>query len=459
MLNLPRLIIAAPYGRCGKTTVALGLGAACARRGIAVQPFKKGPDYIDPSWLSAATGRACRNLDLFLMDPQQVLTALARGARGADLALVEGAMGLFDGVDVQGSGSTASVARLLTAPVLLVLDASRMTRTAAALVQGLQHFEPDVQIAGVILNHVAGARHETLLTDALRHYCGLPVLGSLPRDAALTIPERHLGLVPRHENGTLPPMLAAIRDAVEAHVNVDAVLAIARRAPPLALLPVEAAAPPPSFVRVAVASDRAFTFYYPENLEALRAAGAELVWLNTLEDAHLPAADALYIGGGFPEIFMDELQANASLRHEIRTAIGDGLPVYAECGGLMYLARRITWNGRGAEMVGALPCDVELTAKPQGHGYVTLQVASENPWFASGTELRGHEFHHSRLTNLGEVAFAYRVVRGRGVDGARDGLIYKNVLASYTHLHAGGAPQWAERFVAVARQGSFALVA
>lgn len=459
MFNLPRLVIAAPSGRCGKTTVALGLGAAYARRGIVVQPFKKGPDYIDPSWLSAATGRACRNLDLFLMDAPGVLRALAHGARGADLALVEGAMGLFDGVDLQGSGSTASVARGLNAPVLLVIDASRMTRSAAALVQGLQHFEPDVQIAGVILNHVGGARHEKLLTDALRYYCGLPVLGALPRDVTLTIPERHLGLVPRRENETLPAALTAIRDIVEARVAVDAVLAIARSAPPLACSPIEDAALPSPSVRVAIASDRAFSFYYPENLEALRVAGAELVSLDTLEDAHLPAVDALYVGGGFPEVFLDELQVNVSLRHEIRSAIENGLPVYAECGGLMYLARRITWNGRTAEMVGALPCDVEMTARPQGHGYVTVQVARENPWFASGTELRGHEFHHSRLTNLGEVAFAYRVVRGRGIDGARDGLIYENVLASYTHLHAAGAPQWAERFVAVARQGSYALVA
>ncbi len=453
MPDLPRLVIAAPYGRSGKTTLALGLAAAFARRGLAVQPFKKGPDFIDPSWLTAAAGRTCRNLDLFLMGEEGVFNAFARGARGADLALVEGAMGLYDGADLEGSGSTANLARLLNAPVLLVLDASRMTRTAAALVQGLQRFEPDVRIAGVILNHVSGTRHEKLLKDALRQYCGLAVLGALPRDQACTIPERHLGLVPRRENEALFPALTAIRDAVEAHVDIDAVIAIARGAPPIPSSHMQDTALRVPSVRIAVAFDQAFSFYYPENLESLRAAGAELVFLNTLEDAHLPPVDALYIGGGFPEVFLNELESNASLRAEVRAAIDDGLPVYAECGGLMYLARQIMWNGRCAEMVGALPCDVELSAKPQGHGYVAVEVIRQNPWFAYGTQLRGHEFHHSRLINLGEVAFAYRVSRGSGVDGTRDGLIHKNVFASYMHLHAASAPQWADRMVDMARQG------
>jgi cobyrinic acid a,c-diamide synthase len=453
VLDLPRLVVAAPNGRSGKTTAALGLAALCTRRGLAVQPFKKGPDFIDPSWLSAAAGRACRNLDLFLMGEEGVITAFALGARRADLALVEGAMGLYDGTDLEGSGSTANVARLLNAPVLLVLDASRMTRTAAAIVQGLQHFEPGIRIAGVILNHVSGARHEKMLRDALRQYCGLPVLGALPRDEALKIPERHLGLVPRGENQALDPALTAIRDAVEAHVDIDQVLTIARSAPPLASPTGKDTAPAAPSVRIGVALDRAFTFYYPENLESLRAAGAELAFLDTLEDAHLPAVDALYIGGGFPELFLNELEANESLRSEIRAAIKSGLPVYAECGGLMYLARQIRWNGRCAQMVGALPCDVELGAKPQGHGYVAVQVVRENPWFAFGTQLRGHEFHHSRLTSLGDVAFAYRVSRGNGIDGARDGLVHKNVIASYMHLHAASTPQWAERMVDMARQG------
>jgi cobyrinic acid a,c-diamide synthase len=451
--DLPRLVIAAPYGRSGKTTLTIGLAAACMRRGLVVQPFKKGPDFIDPSWLTAAAGRTCRNLDLFLMGEEGARTAFVRGAREADLALVEGAMGLYDGVDVTGSGSTANVARLLNAPVLLVLDASRMTRTAAALVQGLQGFEPGVRIAGVILNHVSGTRHERLLKEALRQYCGLAVLGALPRDAALTIPERHLGLMPRRENEALAPALTAIRDTVEANVDIDAVVAIAHSASPIPSSQVQDTVPPVPSVRIAVAFDQAFSFYYPENLESLRAAGAELVFLNTMEDAHLPPVDALYIGGGFPEVFMNELESNACLRGEIRAAVDSGLPVYAECGGLIYLARQIRWDGRCAEMIGALPCDVELSAKPQGHGYVAVEVIRPNPWFAYGTQFRGHEFHHSRLTNLGELEFAYRVTRGYGVDGTRDGLIHKNVFASYMHLHAASAPQWADRMVGMARQG------
>lgn len=478
--SLPRLVVSAPRGRSGKTALSVGLCAALIRRGLVVQPFKKGPDYIDPSWLTAAAQRPCRNLDLFMMGAERLVAAFQRACRDVDLALIEGAMGLYDGLDLEGSASTAQVARLLRAPVILVVDASRMTRSVAALVQGYQNFEADVNIAGVVLNNVARPRHEAKLTAALRRYCGIQVLGALPRDPALTVPQRHLGLVPRGENGgavspsfllgpgrspgddggsqTLDPAIEAFRQVVEARVDVEEVLSVARRVP---ALPDEVVleTPPQSDsggtadrpkVRIGVAVDRAFTFYYPANLEALRACKADLVPLDTLEDRDLPQVDGLYLGGGFPEVFLEELEANESLRAQIRVAIGDGLPVYAECGGLMYLARSLTWKGRTARMAGALPCDVEMTDRPQGHGYVSLQVEGENPWFPPGTELRGHEFHHSRLTNLGDIEFAYRVRRGRGVDGEHDGLVYKNVLAAYTHLHVLGAPGWAERFVSLA---------
>ncbi len=470
--EVSRLVIAAPQGRSGKTLLSLGLCAALTARGHVVQPFKRGPDFIDPGWLTAAAGRTCRNLDLFLMGESGVEAAFARGALSADLALIEGAMGLFDGLGAEGEGSTAHIARMLGAPILLVVDASRMSRSAAALVRGFQTFEAGTVIGGVVFNHVNQARHLTKLRDAIERHCGLPVLGALPDDPALTIPQRHLGLMPHVEDEMLISVIAAAKRVVADNVDLDGVLALAHSAPDIAFphpnhLPGGDGSRLPSplgrgdggegevggeRVRIGLAQDRAFSFYYPDNLEALQAAGAELVPFDTLTDSCLPDVDGLYLGGGFPEVFMDELAANESLRREMREAIEDGLPVYAECGGLMYLARSLTWEGRTQPMVGALPCEVEMTGRPQGHGYVRLQATDDHPFFPTGSEIHGHEFHHSRLKNVGDVRFAYRVARGSGIDGHHDGLIYNNVLASYTHLHALGAPGWAEGFVQAARQ-------
>jgi cobyrinic acid a,c-diamide synthase len=449
--GIPRLVIAAPHGRSGKTTVSVGLAASFAARGVKVQPFKKGPDYIDPSWLREAAGRPCRNLDLFLMEAGALLAGFVRASESADLALIEGAHGLFDGLDVEGTNSTAQVARLLRAPVVLVIDASRMTQSVAALVRGFVDFEPGVNVAGVILNQVSGSRHHAKLAEALCRHAKIPLLGALPRGSSLTIPDRHLGLVPTDEQTSLVPVVERLRRAVEASVDLDGLLELARRAPPLPVAPQRRDRMPDPDVRLGVARDRAFTFYYPENLEALRRAGAELVPVDTLQDASLPDVDGLYLGGGFPEMFLDALEANAGLRRDIRLAIAGGLPVYAECGGLMYLARRITWSGRSAPMVGALPCDIEMTGRIQGHGYVRGSVAAANPFFPVGTALRGHEFHYSRATNLGAVEFAYRLERGRGIVEGKDGLVAGNVLAAYTHLHALGAPGWADGLVALAR--------
>lgn len=307
----PRVVIAAPQGRSGKTTVAVGLCAALAARGLTVQPFKKGPDYIDSSWLTEAAGRPCRNLDPFLMGQATVVSAFARASAKADIAVVEGAMGLYDGLDLEGSGSTAMLARWLDAPILLVVNAQRITRSVAALVQGYQHFEPDTRIAGVILNNVARGRQQAIMTQAIEHYCGLPVVGSLPRSDALSIPDRHLGLVPRAENESLVPAIAAARDAVAVSFDLNQILEIAKQTtdvrPPTTVSnePKSEIGNPKS--KIGVVRDRAFTFYYPENLEVLEAEGAELIFVDSLHDAHLPAIDALYIGGGFPEVFMGEL--------------------------------------------------------------------------------------------------------------------------------------------------------
>jgi cobyrinic acid a,c-diamide synthase len=450
--SIPRLVLAAPQGRSGKTTAAVGLCAALAARGLAVQPFKKGPDYIDPSWLTEAAGRPCRSLDPYLMGREALVSAFGRGAAGCDVAVIEGAMGLYDGLDLEGSGSTAAMARWLGAPVLLVVNAQRMTRSVAALVQGYQRFEPETNIAGVILNGVARDRHRNMLTQAIERYCGLPVFGILPREESLAIPDRHLGLVPRGEDEALVPAIAAAREVVAAGFDLDRILEVARSARPL---DVQAQQPPEArsaVTTVGVVRDRAFSFYYPENLEALQQAGAELVFVDSLRDAHLPAVDVLYIGGGFPEVFLTELEANGSLRAEIRAAVENGLPVYAECGGLMYLCRSITHQGRSGQMVGALPCEVTMTGRPQGHGYVAATVIGSNPFFSVGTALRGHEFHNSAITGADGLASVYQVTRGHGLDGRRDGLVYKNVLAAYTHLHALATPEWATALVSAGQR-------
>ncbi|MEW6029625.1 MAG: cobyrinate a,c-diamide synthase [Chloroflexota bacterium] len=452
--RLPRLVVAAPQGRSGKTTVTLGLCAALRARGLNVQPFKKGPDYIDPSWLSEAAGSACRSLDPFFYDqPEDLRAAFARSARRADISLIEGNHGIFDSFDETGVGSTAAVARTFDAPILLTVNAARVGRSAAAIVHGCQTFEAGTNIAGVVLNNVAQGRHEARMRTAIESHCGIPVVGAIPRDERLTIPDRHLGLVPRGEGETLLSAITTCQQAIERYLDLDLVLQIARSASPLSI-PDDSGGmpsrPTDSHPKIGVMRDRAFTFYYPENLEALEEAGAELVFINAFTDAALPELEALYIGGGFPEIFMDELSANTNMRASVRQAIERGLPVYAECGGMMYLSRRIVWGEKSAEMVGVLPCEIEMTNKPQGHGYVTAEVDAENPFFPMGTVLRGHEFHNSRAA-ADSLKTAYCLSRGNGLGGGRDGFVLHNVLASYTHLHVGSCAAWAEGLVKRAR--------
>lgn len=454
---IPRLVIAAPQGRSGKTTVTLGLCAAFKARGLNVQPFKKGPDYIDPSWLSEAAGCPCRSLDPFFYDqPEALLRAFVHPGRKADLSFIEGNHGLFDSFDETGLGSTAAVARTLDAPILLVVNATRIGRSAAAIVHGCQTFEPGTKIAGVVLNNVAHGRHETRIRQAIESHCHIPVVGAIPRDEKLTIPDRHLGLVPRAEQDAPLAAITACREAIERHLDLDSVLGIAQSATPLPVPGREQIAgsvPRSPRAKIGVLRDRSFTFYYPENLEALQKAGAELVFIDALSATNLPPVDALYIGGGFPEMFMDELSANTALRAAIRAALENDLPAYAECGGLMYLSQRIVWGEKFAEMVGVLPCEIEMTGKPQGHGYVIARVENENPFFSPGTVLRGHEFHNSRLIAVSpngsqkSLNTTYRLSRGNGLGDGSDGITYRNVLASYTHLHSGGAPDWAAGLV------------
>ncbi|WP_027717979.1 cobyrinate a,c-diamide synthase [Desulfovirgula thermocuniculi] len=450
--RIPRLVIGAPRGRSGKTTVTMAVLAALVHGyGLAVQPFKKGPDFIDPGWLTRVAGRPCRNLDGFLFSRRDIYRHFVRHSLDADLAVVEGAMGLFDGVDLEGSGSTAEIAKIIKAPVVLVVDATRMTRSVAALVQGFMHFDPQLHVAGVILNQVARARHERMLREAVRRYCGLPVLGVIPKGKRLTIPDRHLGLVPPGERDELLEVIPEIARVARECLDMEALLEVAGSAPPLEVpedLAGRPAARPAGGPAIGVIRDRAFSFYYPENLEALEEAGARLVYIDALRDTVLPGVDALYIGGGFPEVLAPQLEANEGLRADIRRAVEEGLPVYAECGGLMYLGRRITWQGKSYRMCGALPYDVLMEDRPCGHGYEVVEVVGENPYFPVGGVIKGHEFHHSRLEGVGSgLRYAFRVLRGYGIDGRHDGLVYKNVLAAYNHLHALSVPSWARALV------------
>ncbi len=448
-----RLLISAAHKSSGKTTLSLGLCAAFRRRGLLVQPYKKGPDYIDPMWLSLASGRTCENLDFYLMQPAEIHSRFVQRARGSDLAIVEGNKGLYDGLDLDGSNSNAALARLLALPVVLVIDARGMTRGIAPLILGYQAFDSHINIAGVILNQLGGSRHESKLRAVIEHYTDLEVLGAVHHDAAMGMVERHLGLVPANESSEATAKIDAIASLVAAQVNIDRVADIAASAPPI----VTFSGDPPSLrapdVRIAYARDVAFGFYYPGDFDALRAAGAELVSFDTMQDTQLPVVDGIFIGGGFPEVHMQALQLNLSLRQDLRRAIEAGMPVYAECGGLMYLTRSLRWHGQTCEMVGALPADTVMHERPQGRGYVRLRPAGPGLWPAPApAEIRGHEFHYSSLENVDpDLEYAYDVVRGTGIDGRHDGIIYKNTLACYSHIRDLESNHWAARFVAFVR--------
>jgi cobyrinic acid a,c-diamide synthase len=452
-----RLLISAAHKSSGKTTLCIGLCAALRARGHVVQPFKKGPDFIDPMWLSLAAGRDCHNLDFYLMGRDEILRAFAARSRGADIALIEGNKGLYDGLSLDGSNSNAALATLLETPVVLVIDARGMTRGIAPLILGYQAFDPQIRIAGVILNQLGGSRHEAKLRAVIEHYTDVPVLGAVHRDDRFAIVERHLGLMPSNEANAAREKIDTIAALVAASVDLDRLIAVSSQPPAQTGAATEAAIPasiPPPDVRIGIPRDAAFAFYYPGDLEALRAAGAELVTIDTLKDARLPEVDALFIGGGFPEVFMEQLEANASLRHEIRQAIESGLPAYAECGGLMYLARSISWRGKRCEMAGVIPGDVVMHDRPMGRGYVQLRETGKNPWPLSGSaDVRAHEFHYSSLENLAPgTVYAYDVMRGNGVDGQHDGIVHKNLLACYAHLRDLEDNHWTRRFVQFVRQ-------
>ena len=443
----PRLVIAGTHSGVGKTTVATGLMAALRQRGLVVGAAKVGPDYIDPGYHALATDRPARNLDAWLCGTDAIAPLAGRAADGCDVLVVEGVMGMFDGADDPSgpSSSTAQVATLLNAPVVLVVDASAMSRSVAALVHGFLTFDPAVRVAGVVLNRVGSDSHERMLRNALEPL-DLPVLGALRRNDSFRWRDRHLGLVPVVENRTeiragLEALAAAIADACD----LDGLLALARDAPRVGI-----STPPRAWhqasVRVGVASGPAFSFVYPDNLEALEQAGAELVEFDPASDEHLPPnLQGLYAGGGFPEVYVEHLAANRTLLADVKVRVVNGLVTWAECGGLLWLARSLD----GHRLAGAVPAEGRMTDRLT-LGYRSLWPRVDTPLAPAGTELRAHEFHYSELEPPGD-ALDYR---GRhGAD--RAGFASPTLLASYLHLHLGGNPGPAERFVqmAAARPG------
>jgi len=475
-MDIPRIVIAGLRGGGGKTFVSVGLTAALRKRGLRVAPFKKGPDYIDAAWLSMAAENPCRNLDLYLMSRDTVVRSFASSTATSDIAVIEGNRGLFDGVDANGSFSTAELAKLLECPIILTVDCTKSTRTVGALVLGCQRLDPDAPIRGVILNQTAGPRHESVLRESIQQICNLPVLGTIPRIRKQLFPERHLGLVPPQEHDQLTSAIDRVADVVGQYLDLDSILRVAtkvgpaRRAGPETGKGVgsrlsqkapdpfagsEASVPlgerdlPAGQPTIGVFRDAAFQFYYPENLEALVREGAELLEISPLSDAELPQVDALYIGGGFPETLAPTLADNAPFLQSLSRAIDRGLPVYAECGGAVFLGEKLAYEHNEYPLAGALPVSFAFQKKPQGHGYVELETVAKNPFYPVGESLRGHEFHYTYMQSSTEkdLNFAFQVRRGHGFDGQRDGLCRGNVLACYTHVHALGTESWASSLV------------
>ncbi len=540
---MSRLYISATHKSSGKTTLTIGLCRELSNRGQRVRPFKKGPDYIDPLWLGQAAGRPCLNLDYNTMAPAEIQATFARGMAGADLGLIEGNVGLYDATDLHGSNSNAELAKLLRAPVLLLVDVQGMSRGLAPLLLGYLAFDPDLTIAGLILNKVGGSRHETNLRRVVEHYTDLPLLGAIHRESRPRIEERHLGLMPSTESREAEEQIEDIRRLVASQVDLDRLMAIASASPPLPMaqlsadgvplslnsvladssvppgVPVPAehvtpsavsdrtgpptpsvalaqAAPPlvPAMtndsndfrsempragvsgvsgkpgapcasdasgapaerVRIGIARDEAFGFYYPDDLEALEAAGAVLIPFSPVHDAGLPPVEGLFIGGGFPEYRMHDLAANTAMRAAVKAFIEAGGAVYAECGGLMYLCRGLRWKEDYVPLCGVLNADVAMHERPQGRGYIRLRELATFPWPrrpGQPVEISAHEFHHSAIvTPDPDWVYGYEVLRGSGVDGRHDGILYKNLVASYAHLRHVGGVDWPARFIAQVRR-------
>ncbi len=458
---MPHVLVSAAHKSSGKTTISIGLAAALRARSLKVQTFKKGPDYIDPMWLAMASGNDCYNLDFFTMSNDEISNCFVSHTQNTDFNLIEGNKGLYDGLDLDGSNSNAALARQLHAPVVLVIDARGMTRGIAPLILGYQAFESDINIAGVILNRLGGSRHEGKLRNVIEHFTDVPVIGAVHNNEAMEIDERHLGLMPSNETAIAHQHIETIGKLVSEQVDLDRLIQIANSAGKVEGQ-IIVTNTPAADVRIAIARDEAFGFYYAGDLQALQNAGAELVEFDAINDNALPDnIDGLFIGGGFPEVRMNELSANISMHESIRNAIDNGLPTYAECGGLMYLCNKLVWDDKQATMVGAIPSDCIMHKKPQGRGYVKFTENNSMPWPRLNAEktiegsVPAHEFHYSSITEPADDwqhKYAFKLQRGTGIANRQDGLVHKNMLACYLHQRNVDSNRWADRFVEFVRK-------
>ena len=458
-MAFPRIVISAIRGGSGKTIISTGIIAALKAAGKQVSPFKKGPDYIDAGWLALAAGRPCYNLDTFLTPVDRVLTSFYSHSLYTDLSVIEGNRGLYDGIDLEGITSTAELAKLLRAPVILCIDCTKSTRTIAAVVLGCIHFDKNVDIKGVILNRVAGARHENILKKSIEHHTGVPVLGSIPKLNRQSFPERHMGLIPTPEHKWAADSIAAAAEMAVKYIDLVKLAQTAFDSPDLPaagsaeeILEKKDADPAAAFKikpKIGIMKDSAFQFYYQENFDALISEGAELIYTSPLSDKTIPDVDALYIGGGFPETHAKELSENTFYKEELKALAVKGLPIYAECGGLMYLGKELFLDGVTYAMADLLPITFGFSKKPQAHGYTIVMVEKNNPYYKVGMEIRGHEFHYSSVLKWDgeEKDLAFGLKRGSGLINNRDGVVFKNILATYTHIHALGTPAWAEAMI------------
>ena len=470
---MKRIVIAAPHSGSGKTTVTLGIMAALKRRGLAVAPFKVGPDFIDPGYHRLGTGTPSVNLDGWICDAGFIRESFTRHAAAADIAVIEGVMGLFDGIDgVSEAGSTAEIAKLLGAPAVLVVDARSQARSAAALVHGFATFDPGLRVAAVIFNNVASANHERILREALAANApDIAVLGCLPKDPALAIPSRHLGLLTAEENPLSEEFIGHLVRVVEQHLDLEALLSLEMPAgavsPPAAAVGAvgagDAAAgadhanPGPDHavncsgaadpVRIAVAHDAAFCFVYQDNLRLLRESGAELCFFSPLKESALPdRIGGVYLPGGYPELFAAELAGNELMKRAIREAVEAGMPLYAECGGFIYLTEGVVADQVTHGLVGIFPVLTRMLPRRKALGYREVQILEESVIGGKGSLARGHEFHYSEMDEMpAHVERLYRVSR-KGVPLGREGYRHKNCLASYIHLHFGSSPEIAKSF-------------
>ncbi|HBU08491.1 MAG TPA: cobyrinic acid a,c-diamide synthase [Candidatus Omnitrophica bacterium] len=450
-MNCPRIIFAATQSGSGKTTITLGVLLALRKMGLRVQPFKAGPDYLDPLQHSAVCARISRNLDSWLMPPGAILELFTRNAKGANISVIEGVMGLYDGFRDTEYGSTAHLAKILGAPVILVLNAASFSRSAAAIVLGCKEFDKKVNLSGVILNNIGSPNHYHFTKSAIEKKTRIPVLGFLPKEIGIQLSERHLGLVPAQEKRPNEGLYDKLRALVEKNIDLRRILRISRKS--LGLRQDKTAYAPRGCgkvrVNIAIAKDKAFNFYYQDNLDILEVLGARLVEFSPLKDKSLPPGiDAMYIGGGYPELFSAQLSANRRMREAVSGYAKKGLPIYAECGGLMYLVKNIiSFEGKSFPMAGVFDCSAVMADKRQALGYIEIEVKKDNILSRKGDKIRAHTFHWSYLKNLSkDIRFAYKVTKGKD-RVYEDGLIKDNVLASYAHLHFASHINFAKNFI------------